>query len=274
MKAPYSIASKVVFIVMLIFFNLKSYAQHSLRPKVKPFKDGEVLEYDVSYKWGLIFMDAGWVTFSVQKENYNNKNAYHLVGEGGSKPNWDWFYKVKDKYESYVDTGTLRPYRYIRNSNDGGHWVFNDNVFDQKNNLVYSAYKSKKKPTLKKDTVKINYLTFDPITMIYYARAIDFSQFKPGDIIPISLYLDAEMFYKSIRYIGKEEIETQFGKIKCIKFKPSLIPGTLFKEGDEMTVWVSDDENKIPVFVETPILVGTIRASIKKASGIKSPLGN
>jgi hypothetical protein len=120
----------------------------------------------------------------------------------------------------------------------------------------------------------MNYLTFDPITMIYYARSINFAQHKPDDIIPISLYLDGKMYYRSIRYLGKDEIETKFGKVKCIKFKPSLIPGTLFKEGDEMTVWVTDDYNKIPIMVETPILVGMIRATLKKASGTRKPFGN
>lgn len=258
-------------LILLLIINAQFvFAQNSLLPKNKPFVSGELLEYDVAYKWGLIYADAGWVNFSVNKENYNNKPSLHFVGEGGSKPNWDWFYKVRDRYESYTDTGSLRPYRYIRNSNDGGTWVYNDNNFDLKNNLIYSSYKNKKHPELKKDTVKINFLTFDPITMIYYARSINFSQYKAGDVIPISLYLDGEMFYKSIRFMGKEEIDTKFGKVKCIKFKPSLIPGTLFKEGDEMTVWVTDDENKIPVMVETPIVVGLIRATLKKASGTKS----
>ena len=263
---------KIVSVFILL--SKVSFAQNSLLPKTKPFLPGELLEYDVAYKWGLIYADAGWVNFSVDKENYSGKNSFHLVGEGGTKPNWDWFFKVRDKYESFVDTGNLKPYRYIRNSNDGGHWVFNDNFFDGKQNLIYSSYKDKRHPKSKLDTVKMNYLTFDPITMIYYARSINLAQHKPDDIIPISLYLDGKMYYRSIRYLGKDEIETKFGKVKCIKFKPSLIPGTLFKGGDEMTVWVTDDYNKIPIMVETPILVGMIRATLKKASGTRKPFGN
>lgn len=248
------------------------FSQTTVNKIKKPFTNNELLEYDVYYKWGLFFVDAGWVNFSVTKEEYKNKIVYHFKGYGKNKPNWDWFYKVNDVYESFADTLTLKPYRYIRNSNDGGFWVFNDTHFDHTKNLAYSIYKNKKKPTPKYDTIKTNYLTFDPISMIYYARSINFNNYKPNDVIPISLYLDGEMYYKSIKYIGKEDVKTVYGTITCIKFKPSLIAGTLFKDGDEMTVWVTDDENKIPVLVETPIIVGSIKTYLKRASGTLKPI--
>lgn len=236
----------------------------------RPFKAGEVLEYDVYYSWGLIWVDAGYVKFSVKEEIVNNKTLFHFIGEGNSKKNWDWFYKVRDKYESYNDTTTLRPFKYIRNSNDGGDWVYNDITFNFKNLTAVGYLKTKKKPDLKIDTLKIKDNTFDPVSMIYYARSIDFANFKPKDEIPISIILDNEVHSRKITYLGKETIKTDLGTFKCIKFKPTLIAGTIFKEGDAMTVWVTDDENRIPVKVETPILIGTVKVYLKKASGLRS----
>lgn len=258
----------ITLFVLLFIFHFTSRSQN-YSPKIKSFKAGEILEYDVLYNWGLLWVSAGTVTFSVQQELIKEKSLYHFTGEGNSKKNWDWFFKVRDKFESYNDSTTLRPFKYIRNSNDGGEWVYNDVTFDHKNNKAIGYIKSKKQPALKIDTMQINYLTFDPISMIYYARTIDFDKFNTGDEIPITIMLDNQIFYRKIVYLGKEIVITDFGKFRCIKFKPTLIPGTLFKEGDAMTVWVSDDENRIPIKVETPIVVGSVKAYLKKVSGIR-----
>lgn len=260
---------RLTILILLFFFVSGISCAQNFSPKIKAFKSGESLTYDVSYNWGLIWVSAGTVTFSVQHEEVHDKTLFHFIGEGNSKKNWDWFFKVRDKFESFNDTSNLRPYKYIRNSNDGGEWVINDVTYDQKNNKAIGHLKTKKQPQLKTDTLQINYLTFDPISMIYYARTLDFDKFKPGDEIPITILLDNQVFYRKIVYLGKEIIITEFGKFRCIKFKPTLIPGTLFKEGDAMTVWVSDDENRLPVKVETPIVVGSVKAYLKIANGVK-----
>lgn len=258
-------------VIAFLCCSLYSYAQ-SIASKIKAFKTGEVLEYEVFYSWGLIWANAGQVTFSVKEEIVKDKTLYHFIGEGSSKKNWDWFFKVRDKFESYNDSANLHPYKYVRNTNDGGDWVYNDITFDQKNNRAVGFLKTKKKPELKIDTVRINYLTFDPISMIYYARTIDYEKFKVNDEIPITIILDNIVYYRKIVYLGKENIKTELGIFKCIKFKPTLIPGTIFKEGDAMTVWVSDDDNRLPIKVETPIIIGTVKVYLSKYSGVKHKL--
>lgn len=242
--------------------------------KMKTFQSGEVLNYEVYYNWGLILVNAGSVTFSVKTEIIDNKTLYHFIGEGSSKSNWDWFFKVRDTYESYNDTSNLQPFKYIRKSNDGGYWVYNNIMFDFKNNRAIGQLKTQKKPTLQIDTIKIRDSTFDPISMIYYARNIDFGKYKPNDEIPISIILDNKVHSLKIIYQGKESIKTQLGTFKCIKFNPSLISGTIFKEGGAMTVWVTDDDNRIPIKVDTPIITGTIKVYLKKASGLKHMLSS
>lgn len=263
------VADRVLFFFCCTLLISENSLSQTLSPN-RSFKAGEVLEYDVFYNWGLIWADAGYVKFSVKEEVVNNKTLFHFIGEGNSKPNWDWFYKVRDKYESYNDTTTLRPFKYIRNSNDGGDWVYNDITFNFKDRTAVGYLKTKKKPEPRTDTLKIKDYTFDPVSLIYYARSIDFANFKPKDEIPISIILDNEVHSRKITYLGKETIKTDLGTFKCIKFKPTLIAGTIFKEGDAMTVWVTDDDNRVPVKVETPILIGTVKVYLKKASGLRS----
>ena len=258
--------STIIFLIFIAFGNLNS--QITVQT-TKAFKIGEVLEYDVYYSWGLIWVNAGYVKFSVKEDIVNNKTLFHFIGEGNSKKNWDWFFKVRDKYESYNDTSTLRPFKYIRNSNDGGEWVYNDVTFDFKNKSAVGYLKTKKEPALKTDTLKIKANTFDAMSMIYYARCLDFDLYKPNDEIPISILLDNKVYDRKITYLGKEKIFINTRTYKCIKFKPTLIPGSIFKEGDAMTVWVTDDKNRVPVKVETPIIIGTVQVYLKKASGLK-----
>lgn len=258
-----------LFWITLFFYTTNILVSQTYYTKQKPFSEGELLEFDVVYNWGLIWVNAGNVSFNVKHEKVKDKTLYHFIGLGTSKKNWDWFFKVRDKFESYNDTTTLHPYKYIRDCNDGGEWVYNDVTFDQKNKRAIGVIKTKKKPVLKTDTIAINYLTFDPITMIYYARSIDYKRYEIGDEIPFTLLLDNTIYYRKMTYLGKETITTDYGKTSCFKFKATLIPGTMFKDGDVMTVWLSDDDKRLPIKVETPIVVGSVKVFLKKAEGKK-----
>jgi hypothetical protein len=110
----------------------------------------------------------------------------------------------------------------------------------------------------------------DVLSAIYYARNINFSVYQPGDKIPFSIFLDDQVFDIFVRFIGKEKLVTKYGTYQTIKFKPLLIDGTIFKGGENMTVWVTDDENKIPVLVETPILIGSIKVYLTEYKNLKN----
>jgi hypothetical protein len=211
----------------------------------------------------LIWANAGTAKFSVASDQFRNKKVFHLIGEGTTYPSYDWFFKVRDKFESWVDTASLKPFRYVRNTNEGSTHTYNDSYFNFQRKEVM-CYKMIQEKTVK-DTIRISACTFDVLTMIYYARCIDYNNYEPDTKIPVSLYLDGEVYDKLyIRYMGKEKIKTALGEIDCIKFKPLLIAGTIFSGGEEMTVWVTDDERKIPVYIKTPIVVGDIQAKIRE----------
>lgn len=231
------------------------------------FKNGEELYYEVYYNLGPIWVAAGDVTFRIESNNFQNKKCYRFTGAGQSFKSYDWVFKVRDKFESIVDSESFRPLKYLRDTKEGGNATFNLNYFNNTKNLAYTFYKNNNKELIK-DTVDITSCTYDVMSMIYFARTIDYTIHKPNDIIPISVFLDAKTFNNQyIRYLGKGVLKTELGTFNCIKFSPKLIAGTIFKEGDEMIVWVTDDKNKIPLLVETPIVVGSIKTKIKKISG-------
>lgn len=255
-------------LLILFITTLNSIAQKSnCSISNTTFKNGEELYYEVYYNLGPIWVAAGDVTFRIESNNFQNKKCYRFTGAGQSFKSYDWVFKVRDKFESIVDSESFRPLKYLRDTKEGGNTTFNLNYFNNTKNLAYTFYKNNNKELIK-DTVDITSCTYDVMSMIYFARTIDYTIHKPNDIIPISVFLDAKTFNNQyIRYLGKGVLKTELGTFNCIKFSPKLIAGTIFKEGDEMIVWVTDDKNKIPLLVETPILVGSIKTKIKKISG-------
>jgi hypothetical protein len=259
-----------ILFFLAVLVNCNAIAQ-TCKVSSHAFRDGESIEYSVFYNWGMIWVEAGTASFSVKQEMISTLPVYHFTGVGTTLPKYDWFYKVRDKFESYADTFELKPIHYIRNSNEGGNQVYNDNFFNFRRSIAYCSSIGKNNK-VSKDSCTINICTKDVLTMIYYARSIDFSKYKVDEKIPVSLYLDGKIYNQYIRYTGKEKLKTDVGTFDCIKFSPSLIEGTIFKAGDEMMVWVTDDQNRIPIYIETPIVVGSVKVKVKKVTGNKYPL--
>lgn len=226
------------------------------------FLAGEKVVYTVYYAVAGVYVNAGTATFTNTLETLNGKPVYHVVGEGKTHPSYDWIYKVRDKYESYFDTATLQPYKFIRNVNEGGYKKYENITF---NKTTHTAVTSD-------GVFKVPECVQDVLSAVYYARSIDFNKYKPEDKIQFSMFLDNEVFDMYIRYLGKEEVKTRYGKFKAIKFKPLLLEGTIFKGGENMTVWVSDDANRVPLRIESPIVVGKVKVDMMSYKGLRYPL--
>ncbi len=215
------------------------------------FKDNEQLTFRIFYNVGFVWINAGNVNFKIKGEEVNGRKVYHVKGVGKTAKSYV-FYKVNDIYETYIDKETMLPLRFVRNVNEGGFKINQDVAFNSK----------KREATSDKKVYDIPKCTQDVLSAIYYARNINYNDYKPGDKIPFNMFLDDKVYSLYIKYIGKEEITTKMGRFKAIKIAPLLIEGTIFKGGDKMTVWVSDDENHLPLRVDSPILVGSIKADL------------
>ncbi|RBL93955.1 DUF3108 domain-containing protein [Chitinophaga flava] len=212
------------------------------------FNAGESITFKVMYNLGKMYVGAGEAIFTVNLERFANRDVYHIVGDGRTFRAYDWIFKVRDKYETFLDTATMQPLKFLRNVNEGGYKIYNNVVFNQAAHQAVST----------NGTFPVPPCVQDVISSIYYARNIDFSKAQEGDKIPFAMFLDDQVYNIYIRYLGKEEVNTRFGKFRAIKFKPLLIKGTIFEGGEKMTVWVSDDANKVPLRIESPISVGNI----------------
>jgi hypothetical protein len=209
-----------------------------------------------------MYVSAGEATFNTSLTTMNNRPVYHVTGDGKTYNFYDNFFKVRDRYESFIDTATLQPLKFIRNVYEGGYKKYENVSFNKVTNTAVTNDGVYKVPTCVQDV----------LSAIFYARNIDFNKYKPGDKIPFTMFLDKEIFEMYIRYMGKETIKTKYGKFRAIKFKPLLLKGTIFEGGEKMTVWVSDDKNHVPVRIESPITVGSIKVDMISNRNLRHPL--
>ena len=187
------------------------------------FQAGEQVTFHVYYSVVGTYIHAGTAIFTTTLENFGNKPVYHVVGDGKTKSSYDWIYRVRDKYETYIDTATLQPVKFIRNVDEGGYKKYETITFNRTANTAVTNGGVFKVP----DCIQ------DVLSAMYYARNIDFSRSKVNDKIPFKMFLDNEVFDMYVRYLGKETIKTQYGKFKAIKFKPLLLKGTIFEGGEK-----------------------------------------
>ncbi|WP_075601614.1 DUF3108 domain-containing protein [Saccharicrinis aurantiacus] len=263
---------KLLFVIALFVGLLQnSYSQCNVTNFA--FQSGEVVTYHAYYNWHFIWINAGIVHFSVEDKTYNDKDTWFLSAYGKTYPSYDKFMTVRDTFETYIDKSNFNPLFFNRVTKEGSTVSHHQYNFDYENNKV-DTHISKGEPANYKDaSIELKDCTGDLITMVYKARNLDFSNYNEGDKIPIRMIVDGEIHDLYIRYLGKQEVKTRNGrKFRCLKFTPLLVEGTIFSSGEGMTVYVTDDKNRIPVVVEAKILVGSVKAMFVDVEGARYPL--
>jgi hypothetical protein len=229
--------------------------------KNEAFNRGEVLEFRLHYG----FIDAATAKIEITNENkiVKGHNTYHVVGTGRSKGTFDWFFKVRDRYESYIDEEGIFPWMFIRRVDEGGYKINQDYTFLQHKKTVDNGAGK---------TFDVPIGVQDMISAFYYARTIDYSEAKEGDIFTIPAFVDDEIFPLKMKFKGKGTVETDMGKFKCLKFVPVVQKGRIFKNEEDMTVYISDDKNLLPLMAEAKILFGSLKMELTNYSGVVNPV--
>jgi hypothetical protein len=258
------------YLFVLLVFDLS--AQSTCISNELPFIAGEEVIYDIEYLMSKTWVSAGKVRFKVEDSIYNNQPCLYLEGKGRTLKNYDWFFKVRDKYATFISKKTSLPVHFTRRVREGDFKLDYEYDFDYDRNLAYILdFKNKES---KKDTLDIINCSFDIMSSVYFSRAINFGKYQKDDTIPLNIVLDKQVYENiNIIYKGKNKVTNQNKKsIDCIHFQINLIEGTIFKANETMDVFVSDDANRIPIYVEAEILVGSIRVYSKIIKGTKVPM--
>ena len=251
------------FLLSVMFLSIGFVASAQTIAKADyAFQSQEKISYNVYYNVIGLYVHAGSATFTTASDKWQNEEVFHVIGEGSTNPKYDWIFKVRDRYESYFTATDMQPVKFVRNINEGNYKKHEEITFNRQaktaitNDGVFSTPENVQ----------------DIVSALYYLRNINYDQYKPGDKIPFSMFLDNKVYNMYIHYIGKETIKTKFGKFNAIKIKPLLLQGNVFDGGEKMTAWITDDANHILLRLESPISVGKVKIDLMGYENLRYPM--
>jgi hypothetical protein len=238
----------------LFLFPLTVYSQSDL-----PYKVGEYSAFDISFGG----IKVGSAEMKIEKQiKINGASTFHIVGKGKTASFFDWFFKVRDVYETYLDTSKIRPVKFVRDIHEGGYEKKQQYIFKHSAGKVFW-----------KDTSHVIFpTTQDMLSALFYARTFNKNDLLQKKSFFVPIFMDEENYSLEILYLKDEKVKTNFGEVNCMVFKPKMQEGRVFEDGEEMKIWISDDRNHLLIKVETQIWAGIIKAILVKHQGVKYPL--
>jgi len=247
---------KQLFYLLLLCTSSVLFAQE------KAYGDGEWFKFRVHYG----FVTAGYATLEVNNANLEGKEVYHVKGKGRTVGLSKVFFNVEDDYQSYIDKEKDIPYRFIRKIDEGGHTKDIQIDFDHSTGIAHINNKKHEK----KEVVSFPKNAQDMVSAFYYLRNnLDASTLQKGDTVDMNMFFDKENYKFRLKFLGKEVLDTKFGKVPCLVLRPYVQAGRVFKEKESLTVWVTDDENKMPMLIKADLAVGSLKASLTEFKGLQ-----
>jgi Protein of unknown function (DUF3108) len=251
--------------VLLLTTNIRAQQDSN----ASAFQHGEELTYKIYYNWNFVWLAAGEVTFKVWDEG----TQYHYQAFGKTYSSYEWFFAVDDQYESWADKSTMLPNYSERSVSEGTYHIFEKISFNQGGKKM-SVWRADKRGAAEKKTEHATQnKVFDVLSSMYYLRTIDFSSKSAGANVPFSIFMDQAEYPLKMSYKGRDPKKRahNMGRYKTLKFTPDVIAGNVFTEDTKMTVWVSDDQNRIPIQIESPVSVGSVKVVLKSYKNLKYP---
>ena len=264
-------------LILLLAFNI-CYSQDSdstkfefRKIKQNAFKNGEKLTFEINFG----FVTAGEAVMEIDPvfQIMNGRKCYDIRFFVTSTSSFDWVYKVKDFYRTYVDMEGLFPWRFEQHIKEGTYQRDFEAIFDHQN-LKAKTYTGEKEPKKFEGEYDIPRYVQDAMSAFYFGRTIDYSKMKVNDEILLQNFYKDATFPLKIKYLGKETIEVPAGEFRCVKVEPLVQEGGLFKSEGSIVIWMTDDDRKMPVKVKTKVLIGSIDADLSDYSGLAGPLNS
>ena len=260
--------------ILIMFLTLLSTlaVSKSILREEPAFCEGEKARYTIYYNLGFIWIHAGDVDFSVSKKEYQGEECYHLQLNGYTTKSFDRLYRIRDTFTTIMRVKDLQPLYHREVKNEDSYFSEREYYFDAKGGI---KWKRNRRGVLTSGEAQVGTDVMDLISICYKFRGIDTKSLEKGETTPFKLFFDEEKFELGLTYKGEEEIKLRNkSKYKSLKFVPKLITGDLFKNEDDMAVFVSDDGNHVPLYIEAKIKVGAVKVMLDFVENTKDPMSS
>jgi len=229
------------------------------------YKSGEYLKFKVYYS--LFPFTAGHGTLNVSDVNFNGVSHHFVEGKGKTVGIYRIF-PVDDLYATYINKANQLPTKFVRNINEGGYKKDLIQYFDHSKNEVKVVDNKNKTTQNYKSKANIQ----DMLSAFYYLRTLNFDDKKEGDFVGIDVFMDEEIYPFKMKVLGREERKTKFGKVNCLKLRPYVQSGRVFKAQESVTFWVTDDSNHVPVEIKAELSIGSLKAELIEHKNTVTPI--
>jgi len=258
-------------IILLLVIVLSAYSTKDRMRTVRneSFSAGETLKYKVHY--GPITAGEAVIDVSNQLHTINGRPTYLATVYGKTSGSFDLFIKIRDTWQSYIDTAAILPQRYVSNIEEGSYRKREVVDFNHYSNTAFVKKKRKKDPE-KSSTHKVSDNVQDIVSGFYYLRTINFDNLQKGEKFNIKGFFDEENFEMQVTYKGRHVVNTKAGKINAIKLVPKMPKNEMFDGEDSIIVYLSDDDNKVPVMIEAKMFVGSVKVDLYDYKNLKHKL--
>ncbi len=271
----------ILLLIIFSTFATNCFAQkiscgNDLPDSLRSFNGGEKLNYGVSYSALFLNMSVADIEFKATREMYSSEMCYRVSALAKTKSFFNFFFKMEDSYDSWMICSNLSPLKAVSNIKEGSYRFRSSIDFNWSNKEVYTEGRNLKSDYWSRKTMSIGDCSADALSMFYNLRSADLSGMHQGDTKVLNLVFEDTLHNVELEYLGKEVIKVKsMGKrVRTLKFSCGLATsdGESFKDGDKFLIWLTDDRNRIPVYLESPIRVGKVFASLESYDGIRYPL--
>lgn len=283
---------RIVFLSVLLFGGIHARAQEkqssdstatdvrgscvpviSLAEDSLAYQAGEHLKFTVHYSWGVINSDVGVATVDLDTLRINGEKVFHCAVYGKTVSWYDLLFKVREDFQAWFSTDGIVPLKFTRNTREGRYRAMN----------TYNYMWDMPEPVIAADVftsssgqryvqLPLDHCTYDLPALFFMARNMDFDAVAPGVRYPMTFAIDDDVYNVYFILLGRETRKIKgLGTVKTIKFAAKLLAGEVFTGEEDMIIWISDDDNRIPLMFEAPILVGTASGRLAEYSGLKHP---
>ena len=266
----------IAVLVLLVLTVSISYGQDTTKKEFRKvsqnaFGLGERLEYEISYG----FLTAGIVVFEISPyfAVMNGRNCYEITATLVSASSFEWVYKIQDKYKCYLDAEGLFPWRFEQSIKEGDYTKEFTAIFDNVNNIVRTttSIKGEKKPD---GEFTVTPYSLDIISAFYYARTMNVQNMNNGETITLNSFYDNKNYDLKVKILDKESAEVPAGEFRSVIVQPMAEEGALIKKAENIAVWISQDERKLPVKVKLDIIIGSVNAELTSYKNLAGPLNS
>ena len=228
---------------------------------VEPFKAGEELVMSISYNWHAVQTDVAKGTLAINQENLNGERVWHTKMTAVTAPFFDVFFKIRERFESWFSVKGAEPKKFIRDTYEGGYIATNDYKYDRQSGVIHADVRRGDNSKITKD-IPFGSCTYDLTTLLYLVRKIDMSRIEKGKKYNVTFAIDEEVGKLTLNYKGRENKYIKgIGTVSALKFGLGVRSGEIF-EGDQAFLWLSDDENRIPIAFMAPLKVGAMNGRL------------